>query len=221
MTDCVDYLEVYEGDWEKGKYHGKGKLILSFSPFSPSLVGDIYEGDFVEGKKHGNGRMDYYNGDIYEGEWEENDHHGKGKYTNTTYPGKVTDPTYQVYIGDWENGRAHGKGKVIKNGEVLYDGTWEATTKTYKPWMVGGKRMDSGRQCNRREIDDNCAICCEKLLVMYDNIVWHECGCGNAIHETCLKEWFVKGNTESCPHCRKGWNDRCLWGTNRVPWCAL
>ena len=37
----------YEGDYENGHQHGKGKYTLP--------EGDIYEGDFVRGKFHGNG----------------------------------------------------------------------------------------------------------------------------------------------------------------------
>ena len=37
----------YEGEFEKGKFNGKGKLNYS--------NGDTYEGDFLNNKKHGFG----------------------------------------------------------------------------------------------------------------------------------------------------------------------
>lgn len=200
---------IYEGLWKNDIIHGRGKYTTS--------EGYVYEGDIVEGKQHGHGKATYADGGYYMGEWVDDKYHGKGKmtyadggeyegeYHNDKRHGKGNETFYNgdIYEGDYMEGNKHGNGKVIKNGKVLYNGSWV-----------------NNKQCNRREIDGDCAICYEKLQENYD-IVWHEFGCGNAIHDKCLKEWFVKGNTESCPHCRKGWNDRCLWGTNRVPWCAL
>ena len=42
-----DRLETYEGNFENGKYHGKGKL--------KNADGNIYEGDFKNGLEHGYG----------------------------------------------------------------------------------------------------------------------------------------------------------------------
>ena len=52
----------YEGNFEEGKYAGRGKAHIK------SQNGSIdYEGDFRNGLFDGNGKIKYSNGDTYEG----------------------------------------------------------------------------------------------------------------------------------------------------------
>ena len=51
----------YQGNWYKGKMHGKGELIIS--------DGESYTGEFRNGLPWGLGIRKWANGDYYEGEY--------------------------------------------------------------------------------------------------------------------------------------------------------
>jgi hypothetical protein len=60
------YLEgdkycYYDGEWEEGMYHGKGKKTYA--------NGDVYTGPFFEDQMHGKGIFTFANGDVLESEW--------------------------------------------------------------------------------------------------------------------------------------------------------
>jgi len=61
----------YDGQWQDGKMHGKGKFINE---------GKEYEGDFEADKKHGQG-LYKWDGNVYEGDFADNKMHGKGYLT--------------------------------------------------------------------------------------------------------------------------------------------
>jgi len=61
---------VYEGEYVKGKAHGKGRVTFD---------GCVYEGDWVDGKYHGQGRRTWSDGSFYEGGFENGEIHGFGK----------------------------------------------------------------------------------------------------------------------------------------------
>jgi len=69
------------------------------------------------------GTLTFKNGDVYE-----------GLLTNPNYRdlmedknGKMTYANGIVYEGEWRHGKRDGKGKLMdKNGNVLYEGNWEA-----------------------------------------------------------------------------------------------
>ena len=72
----------YDGEYYKGKFHGKGKYVRK--------DGLTYEGEWEDGKEHGHGIESL--GDYrYEGEWEQGDQHGKGV---------ITYGNGDVYIGN-------------------------------------------------------------------------------------------------------------------------
>lgn len=56
--------DTYEGDWVKGFYQGKGKRIWADN-------GDFYEGDFFLNKRQGKGKMAYADGIIKQGKWKD------------------------------------------------------------------------------------------------------------------------------------------------------
>ncbi|MDG1848876.1 MAG: RING finger domain-containing protein, partial [Flavobacteriales bacterium] len=64
---------VYEGAFEDGKPHGKGRMTYA--------NGAIYEGAFEDGKPHGEGKMTYKDGTVYEGEWKDAKPTRQGKVT--------------------------------------------------------------------------------------------------------------------------------------------
>ena len=65
--------EVYEGQWEAGDKHGKGKMTYA--------SGELYEGQWKADNKHGQGKYTYADGGVYEGPYEADSMHGQGKYT--------------------------------------------------------------------------------------------------------------------------------------------
>lgn len=98
---------IYEGEWHKGKPHGKGKIIYK--------SGDIYEGDFVKGKREGYGVYTFPDGEKYEGYWNQNHQHGHGVYY---FANK------DKYDGMWYLDYQHGQGKMYYHNGDLYEGTW-------------------------------------------------------------------------------------------------
>jgi len=76
---------VYEGEYENGQRHGRGKMTAN---------GDVYIGTWNHDNRHGEGAMTYANGDVYEGEWLNNAKNGQGimRYADgTVYPGYWND----------------------------------------------------------------------------------------------------------------------------------
>ena len=53
--------EKYEGEWEKGKYHGQGNMTYP--------DGSMYVGEFKDGEYHGQGTYTWSDGGKYEGKW--------------------------------------------------------------------------------------------------------------------------------------------------------
>ena len=79
----------YEGGWEEGLFHGKGKHV------SPS--GHIYEGEHHKGKRQGHGIFTWPDGSRYEGGFKNGKRHGRGVYFHPEGAGQVE--------ADYENGK--------------------------------------------------------------------------------------------------------------------
>jgi hypothetical protein len=123
--------DVYEGEWKDDKYHGKGKCTYN--------NGAVYDGELNDDKKHGKGKYSYASGEVYEGEWKDDKYHGKGKFTYTSgnvYEGEFADFNYHgkgkltfasgdVYEGEWKDDKKHGKGKYTYAGGNAYEGEWK------------------------------------------------------------------------------------------------
>lgn len=62
---------IYEGQWKKGKRHGRGKQVWK--------EGIVFEGYFVDDKANGKGRLIHQNGEVYEGDWVDGLAEGKGE----------------------------------------------------------------------------------------------------------------------------------------------
>ena len=78
---------IYEGEYRKGNFHGKGMYIWN--------DGDKYVGEWVEQRIEGLGSIFFANGSIYEGMLMDGVFEGIGKFTNSD--GAVQE-------GIWENG---------------------------------------------------------------------------------------------------------------------
>ncbi|CAG9321192.1 unnamed protein product [Blepharisma stoltei] len=96
----VSFCCVYEGSWEFGKFHGKGRMI--------DTKNGAYDGDWSQGEKHGNGVMIYWGGKTYTGTWANNKRNGHGILED-----------YRIrFEGNFENDLKNGY------GEELYPEKW-------------------------------------------------------------------------------------------------
>ena len=95
---------IYEGEFYKGKFAGKGELRYS--------NGDKYIGSFKEGLRNGEGILYFKEGDIYEGNFLKGNFEGEGKLI-------IKDVS--EYRGNFKNGKYNGYGMLISlnNGEII------------------------------------------------------------------------------------------------------
>lgn len=88
---------LYEGEWEHGLRHGKGKITYD------DAGTNYYEGQWVEGARHGYGLLRYKSGNLYEGQWVWDRKVGRGTMNWFTLN--------QRYVGEWLNDRPDGSGE--------------------------------------------------------------------------------------------------------------
>jgi len=96
----------YEGDFQYGKFNGRGRFIHA--------NGDMYEGEFIDNMATGYGKFESAESKIfYEGMFENNLPEGKGV--------KVTAGK-ERYEGDFSIGKKHGSGEQKQEGVYHYKG---------------------------------------------------------------------------------------------------
>ncbi|XP_046329297.1 MORN repeat-containing protein 1-like isoform X1 [Haliotis rufescens] len=127
----------YEGQWQRGKKHGHGRLVMKDGTFYEGLFenGEIqghgykyfatsgckYTGQFQRGELHGYGIMQYKDGTMFEGEWAHNRKQGFGV---------LKTGENSTYEGDFVGSMRHGDGTMIYDGVYKasngdrYDGNW-------------------------------------------------------------------------------------------------
>jgi len=100
-----EYYYSYDGEWKKGKMHGKGTYLFR--------DGFTYEGRWIDGKQEEDGIAYYPHGQRYEGEWSKGRYAGKGE-------------TFMLggskYVGEFDFGRRSGKGKLVYPSGMTYEG---------------------------------------------------------------------------------------------------
>lgn len=123
--------DVYEGEWEDGRFNGKGKLTYS--------DGGVYEGEWKDGSFNGKGKLTYPNGVVYEGEFKNGNFDGEGKltfsdgkvyegefeYNYINGKGKLTFPDGGVYEGEFDHAHRNGEGKETNPDGSIYEGEWK------------------------------------------------------------------------------------------------
>ena len=133
----------YEGEWNNGSMHGKGKYIRdshtlydgvwkdgvreghgvqSFITTS-GTTGGQYEGSFVNNQRHGKGIQSWVNGSTYQGGFEYGKRHGWG-----TFKWSGGDS----YEGMFENNYKHGRGAYNYLSGNTYEGEWNRDVMTGK-----------------------------------------------------------------------------------------
>lgn len=97
---------AYEGEWQNGKMHGKGKYTWG--------CGSVYEGEWNQGQEHGKGKYTLSSGNVYEGDFVEGRWEGRGKYTIVQRNALLIE-----YDGEWKCNRRMGYGKcTYSNGDI-------------------------------------------------------------------------------------------------------
>ncbi|CAB9510688.1 MORN repeat protein [Seminavis robusta] len=106
-----DLLEEYEGCFDMGQYHGRGRLRWK--------NGDGYDGEYVQGKRHGQGTYKWHDGRHYKGEFQDDMRHGFGKFVY----GQNQNADW--YEGSFVKGRREGQGRFVFSDGAVYDGGWK------------------------------------------------------------------------------------------------
>jgi len=162
-----EYHGSYDGEWENGLFHGKGKLecyadssakieldgqwargefmggclsgdCLNGNGIEIDKDGFRYEGFFKNGEKDGFGSLEYPDGyGNYTGEWKEGKRNGHGEERFSNG---------RSYSGDWKNDKYHGEG--TRDGGLEYPPHMNENLKEeYNPIYEGrDKRTGLGTQ---------------------------------------------------------------------------
>lgn len=103
--------KMYEGTWEDGRRHGRGKQTWK--------DGRTYEGEFSMGQLHGDGTMSWqsaFGTMSYVGQYRDNMKHGMGRFSW---------PDGRVYRGNWKDGMRNGEGEFISTWGQQRKGVWK------------------------------------------------------------------------------------------------
>jgi hypothetical protein len=131
---------VYEGEFLKGNYHGKGTLIVNQKDFK----GDKYVGEFKNGKRHGKGTYTSASGYKYVGDFKDDKYDGKGSFDFANG---------DKYVGQFKDGKKNGQGTyfyskggkyvgMFKDDEFVAENSSNEKTHTGKRLSVSGKPQD-------------------------------------------------------------------------------
>lgn len=142
---------LYEGDFDRGEFHGYGRLVAPISRVASS----VYSGNWYRGVRDGRGT--YWNGDgkLYIGQWKNDKRHGQGSYffgltewrenertefwmreNLENYTGEFKDDFYngegvyrwpdgQKYVGTFFANDKHGPGHFYYNTGTKRAQVWE------------------------------------------------------------------------------------------------
>ena len=105
--------DVYEGNWEKGKMHGRGKYY--FYDSQKEKFSSSYEGTFVNNRFEGTGVRKYSDRTIYIGQWQNGMRTGNGGFW-------FVDGSY--FWGIWRFDKMVRGMLRLQNGDI-YDGEFK------------------------------------------------------------------------------------------------
>ena len=96
IINAYNNMVYYDGEFLKGKKHGKGKEYYDYGV----TIKLKFEGEYLNGKRNGKGKeYDIYGNLIYEGEYKNGERHGKGK--EYYYNGKLRFEGEYLYGRKW------------------------------------------------------------------------------------------------------------------------
>ena len=104
----------YQGEWKNGEFSGKGVLYFDNSSIK------LYQGTFKKGVFNGKGT-------TYNNHWTNNKVQEEGYYKNgVLIKGKLfNDQGSLIREGNFKNGKLHGKGKIYNGGKVSQEGNFK------------------------------------------------------------------------------------------------
>lgn len=127
---------VYEGAFDNGLYHGRGKL---------TTAEGSYIGDFAKGMYDGRGRFEAPGGEVYEGDFEKGEFTGRGTYSR---------PDGVRYRGEFLKWRMHGEGRYVDSNGGIHEGrfvngravndpeAWQAALNVENALLSQGRLLD-------------------------------------------------------------------------------
>jgi len=104
----VETQEIYRGEWQNGKRHGKGEQLWP--------DGSVYQGHWRDDQRYGRGRWIGNDGEMYDGEWRNDQFHKRGVYISKSGV---------RYSGDFKEGEKHGMGKEEYTDHTKYEGPFQ------------------------------------------------------------------------------------------------
>ena len=134
--------DVYEGEFQKKKPHGVGKMTYKDGRVREGIWNDgeiEYKGQLNKHwKPHGKGKW-FYPNSTYDGEWQNGKKHGegtakmsdgsgwyKGGWKNDLPEGDGTFKySYGIYTGGIRAGKGHGNGVMTYTNGDTYKGQWK------------------------------------------------------------------------------------------------
>ncbi|XP_078372534.1 uncharacterized protein LOC144656167 isoform X2 [Oculina patagonica] len=117
---------VYQGDWCKGKRHGKGECLIFSLPGNDQAVVEhgFYSGRWKNNMRHGRGKMMFSSGAVYEGHWQ---------YDKMTGYGTLKLPDGTIQEGTWKDGSLDGCAQF----------TWPHGVTEYREYDTGRGQLSS------------------------------------------------------------------------------
>ena len=109
---------VYDGEFERGEFHGMGKYKTSAvsgggaSGSAEGVKAEVYTGEWRRGKRCGQGQQLYSSGAIYVGMWIDDKFQGQGRYIY---------PDGSDWDGEWHAGKKHGSGCASRAASGGFD----------------------------------------------------------------------------------------------------
>ncbi|XP_063173558.1 MORN repeat-containing protein 1 isoform X2 [Candoia aspera] len=168
----------YEGQWQRGKKHGHGKLLFKDGSYYEgefadgeivghglrywASTGNTYSGQFLFGELHGHGVFHYGNGGKYEGAF---------SYGMREGYGSLTGKDGETYQGCFHNNKKHGGGKMtFQNGDE-FEGDWILDQRQgHGVLRCANGTLYEGQWRNDTFNGQGCMIHCSGVI--YDGL-WH------------------------------------------------
>ena len=167
----------YEGDFRRGKLHGRG--ILTYPDGSKYIGnwdnqyrsgrgrmvladGSEYLGDFADNVYQGQGVMTYANGNRYEGQWSGGQPNGRGGFAFANG---------DHYEGHFKEGRFDGEGTMRYADGSHYEGEWAGN----KRHGMGAMHYPDGEEVNGRWEQDQYLADWGSLSFTGDTTLLRDC----------------------------------------------
>lgn len=129
VRSLINGMEIYHGNFKKGKYDGEGILLLGID--DTDYVTSKYEGEFKDGKMHGKGCFfeisdDHLHSKTFKGQFKNNQIRNGTLYLNNVIfyeggflkfkfhgYGVLIGSSDDIYVGFFKDGLKHGNGIIF------------------------------------------------------------------------------------------------------------